>query len=330
MIELAWGGQSSIAHKLMRELERGRIVHAYLWVSPPQAGASQVAMAFAQALLCHAPTQQGACGHCPACSRFLTGNHPDMLVLTPIKKASIGVEEVRELSAQVQVRPYEGGRRVVVMDPADKLTPAAQNALLKTLEEPPGHAVFLLAASRMQAMLPTVLSRVQAMQLQRSPQQQIVQLLKSHGFDGDRSRVAAALSDGWPAKALSLVQDEAWFEAREKALGQLMLLLDSSVAKAAEGAAGLRRIKDPAQRLELLDFWLWMLRDIAAAQAEGGSGLHHPDHDEAIMGWAQQLLPRQVLGLSRALEQARIRLAGNASAALTADFVLDAAPAMNP
>lgn len=330
MNKLAWGGQSSIARTLMRELGRGKVVHAYLWISPQDAGASQVAMSFAQALLCHAPAPGGACGRCPACGRFLSGNHPDMLHLTLGKKASIGVEEVRALIAQVQVKPYEGGRRVVVLDPADKLTPAAQNALLKTLEEPPPHAVFLLAASRAQAMLPTVLSRVQVRQLNRSPQPEIAALLRGHGYDGSRARVAAALSDGWPARALWLAQDEAWFEAREKALGQLMLLLDAGVAKAAEGAAALRKEKDASKRLQMLDFWLWMLRDIAAAQSGGACGLHHPDHEDAIKSWAVQLAPRQVLGLSRAVEQARVRLSGNAAAALTADWILSAAPAMNP
>lgn len=330
MMNDSWGGQSAIAQKLLRELRRGRVVHAYLLVSPTGAGASLLAMAYAKALLCTAPTMQGACGRCPACVRFDTHNHPDFSLLTLEKKASIGVEEIRTLTASVQIKPYEGGRRVVVIDPADKLTVAAQNALLKTLEEPPGHAVFLLVADKAQAMLPTVRSRVRIIELARQNPEQILQLLQSAGVPGDRARVSAALSDGWAARAFSLSGDDAWFESREHALSQLLLWLEGGAVGVAGATGALRKNKDAAQRTQILSHWLSFLRDIAALQAAQNAvldqpSLLNPDHQEAARRLAASIPAARVLRLMQQITEAKRHLQGNASAALTADLLMLAA-----
>src|SRR5205823_4195724 len=111
------------------------------------------------ALNCLHRSDSDACGICTACTRIARGIHPDVLVLEPGDTGSIKIEQVREVVDRTAYRPFEGRRRVVIVDEADTLVAAAQNALLKTLEEPPSRSVFILVTARPDALLPTVSSR---------------------------------------------------------------------------------------------------------------------------------------------------------------------------
>ena len=145
-----------VSNYLREEMHSSRIVHAYLFTGPAGTGKSTLADICAKALLCRAPGGR-PCGVCPSCKQFESGNHPDFIRIEPDK--SISVDVIRDVIARLGVKPYEGGRHVAVIRQADKMTPQAQNALLKTLETPPGEDVFFLVASNMTALLPTIISR---------------------------------------------------------------------------------------------------------------------------------------------------------------------------
>jgi DNA polymerase-3 subunit delta' len=143
---------------LSRSVERGTLPPSLIFAGPA-AEKGTVAIGLAQLLNCQSPLHHDACGSCPACVRIARGVHPDVLVLEPGESGSIRIESVREVIDRAGYRPFEGRRRVVIISEADALVDAAQNALLKTLEEPPPSSVFVLLTARPDLLLPTVRSR---------------------------------------------------------------------------------------------------------------------------------------------------------------------------
>jgi DNA polymerase-3 subunit delta' len=167
----ARGGHRRIVELLSRSVARDTLPPSLIFAGPSGAGTRATAIALAQALNCANPVSDSrgaapagpdtrdACGECPSCLRIARGVHPDILLVEPGDNGTIRIEQVRELVDRANYRPFEGRRRVVIVDEADALVPAAQNALLKTLEEPPASSVFILVTSRPDMLLATVRSR---------------------------------------------------------------------------------------------------------------------------------------------------------------------------
>jgi len=161
-------GHRRIVELLARSASRGALPPSLIFAGPTHSGTRATATALAQLLNCLRPTIStgpddtsfgDACGECPACLKIARGVHPDVLAVEPGENGTIRVDQVREVVERSAFRPFEGRRRVVIIDQADTMVAAAQNALLKTLEEPPSSSVFVLTTSRPDVLLPTVRSR---------------------------------------------------------------------------------------------------------------------------------------------------------------------------
>src|SRR5580765_5800009 len=156
-------GHRRLVDLLARAVSRASLPPSLIFAGPDGVGKRFVAAATAQALNCPNITagsdRADACGTCSSCTRIARGMHPDVLIVEPGDIGNIKIEQVRDVVDRAGYRPFEGKRRVVIIDEADALMPQAQNALLKTLEEPPPSSVFLLITARPDALLLTVLSR---------------------------------------------------------------------------------------------------------------------------------------------------------------------------
>lgn len=247
--------------QLMRSVQAGRIVHALLFVGPRGSGKRTMAKLFAQAMLCRGMGER-PCGVCPACKRFLAGSHPDVRTIRPEKK-TIGVDEIRDLIDYLSLRPYEGGRHIAIIEQADKLTPAAQNALLKTLESPSGDAMFFLIADSAAGLLPTILSRCQAVRFSDLSVEDCAEVLVRRGIAPERAKRLAGMAQGSVGRALELDGDEDFAALRSRVLQSLETLRDAaSVSKAAmllEGDKGAE-----GTILDIMELWA---RDRMAVQA---------------------------------------------------------------
>lgn len=153
-------GCEQITGTLLYSIQHDRVSHAYLLAGPEGSGKEALARALAIALLCSAPVKGDACGCCRSCRQVENHNHPDLHFLQP-SGSSIKIEQIRSVLRRASFRSYQGGRQVFLIKQAEFMTVEAANCLLKTLEEPARDTVFILLASRPQALLPTVLSRCQ-------------------------------------------------------------------------------------------------------------------------------------------------------------------------
>jgi DNA polymerase-3 subunit delta' len=189
---------------LRAALAHDRVPHALLFAGPDGVGKRGVALALAACLLCERGGDD-ACGECPSCRQVAAGTHSDlqMVSVAPGKK-EIGIDRVREIRRFVQLQPVRGRSKIGIIDDAHMLTGAAQNALLKTLEEPPSRSVLILVANTPDAMLPTVRSRCQRLQFGPLPVERVVEVLTERGLDAAAAGELAALADGSPGRALAL------------------------------------------------------------------------------------------------------------------------------
>jgi DNA polymerase-3 subunit delta' len=220
-------GHRRLTTLIARAIERESLPPTLLFAGPPGVGKWAVARATAQAVNCTEQVKPGgdlaidACGKCRSCDRTSRNVHVDVLMLEPDDRASIKIDIVREVLAKVSYRPFEGRRRLVLIREADTLEPAAQNALLKSLEEPPPGTMFILTTAVPGALLPTVRSR--CMRLRFGPlttAEVAAGLVRDHDYQDDQAREAAPLSDGSLGQALALIDNDLTM-FRELAMGLL-------------------------------------------------------------------------------------------------------------
>ncbi len=289
----------SAANHLRAEMQSARVVHAYLFAGPAGTGKRSLADICARALLCTGAGEK-PCDACPSCKQFLSGNHPDVHRLRPDK--SIGVEAVREMIDALAVHPYESSRHVVLVEEADKMTPQAQNALLKTLETPPGDAVFFLMTDQMTALLPTIISRCRIVRFALLEEKECVSVLASrYGMEEERARLLAKLSLGSVGQAIEMDKSEQYWKTREQVVRALSALHGAEDV----GSAALPLTESRDQSGVILDILELCARDIMAMQDADGdviqTDLHYVLPTDRFSG-AQML---------RSVMEARKRLASN-------------------
>lgn len=191
--------------KLLSEIASGKLSHAYLIEGGEGCGKTYFARFAAAAVLCTG--DKPPCGKCPSCVKALAGSHPDLFYFSPDKKASMGVETVRDIKKSLFFMPNDGDRKVYIIDDAQKMTVQAQNALLKFIEEPPASVLFFIVSDKKESLLPTVVSRTRIISLAPSDNADIRRFLMSESkkSGGEQIDEAINMAEGSPGKALKLL-----------------------------------------------------------------------------------------------------------------------------
>ena len=227
-------GHVRLIELLARSVKGATLPPSLLFAGPAGIGKHLTAISVAQALNCLNLSNGDACGACAACTRIARGVHPDVLFVSPGDSGAIKIDQVRDIVARSQYRPFEGRRRVVIIDGADALVVPAQNALLKTLEEPTPSSVFILVTARPDMLLPTVLSRCPQLRFRPLSAADIATALIARGHNETVARAVAATADGSLGQALQASAGEL-VESRELA----QKVLEKAAAQS-----------DPAKRVE--------------------------------------------------------------------------------
>ena len=196
-------GQDRVVSVLSRSIALGRVSHAYLFSGIEGCGKRKTALAFVQAVFCG---REEACGVCSSCKKVASGQHPDLHLIEP-DGAFIKIDQVRELQKELAYRPFEAPKKACIIDGAEKLNLSSGNALLKTLEEPPGNALMILITPQRPAVLQTILSRCQTLDFQPLSAQLVEERLIRDRFPAEAARVAATLSGGSLRRGIEIATD---------------------------------------------------------------------------------------------------------------------------
>ena len=323
-------GHRRLVDLLSRAVARDSLPPSLILAGPSGVGKKRAAVAVAQALNCLSPRSGkdfDSCGTCPACTRIARGVHPDVLIVEPGDSGSIKVDQVRDVVDRANYRPFDGKRRVVIIDDADALVPSAQNALLKTLEEPPASSVFMLVTSRPDLLLPTVVSRCPRLRFRALDDADVVAVLKSMGKSETEARAAAVSADGSISRALDastgelveardvarrvLKQAAATADPRQRLEGSKDLLENTGKGSAedrSQVAAHLRAMASLVRDVELLS----TRADVALANEDVRSEI------ERLSAFRGDRGIRAFTTIDQALEA----IAGNAGVKVVADWVM--------
>jgi len=273
--------------------------------------------------------ERDACGECASCRRIARGTHPDVIVVEPGESGSIKIEQLRDVIDRSQYRPFEGRRRVVIIDEADAAGADAQSALLKTLEEPPSTSVFMLVSSIPDALLPTVLSRCPRLRFgPLTPGEVARVLMRDHGCSEHEARAAAADADGSVGRALESRSDDLT-EAREDAERILQATArDADPVRRITLARGLTEGKGtPAEERNRLAVRLRslgsLLRDVGiiASRADRGM-LANADLEARLEKLSSSFDAERSQRAYAAVDRALAALDRNASPKVVADWLL--------
>ena len=308
-------GQRRLLARLGERALRGDVAHAYELSGPRSIGKRTLAIRLAQTLLCPSePHAAGGCGTCLACRKIDHGTHPDVRMvgrLVDLEKENdrkqIAIEQIREMQQDLSLRPLEGRWRVVVIDDAADLSEHAEVALLKTLEEPPAHAVLLLLTTTPAALLETIRSRLVPFPLRLVSTPEIAEGLADR-FGADARRHAAAAA-GRPGLGIALASDDAARKARQAAEAEFYRLVSSGLTERFAWAADLAESERDTQRRsqaieKRLADWCELARDAAVGMDTGSRALR-PDRGSESARLAKAVSRRELVDFALGLERWR-------------------------
>jgi len=274
---------------LRRSLAEGRLHHSLLFHGPEAVGKRTVALALAAAVNCPEGGDD-ACGRCASCRKVEAGNHPDVATLT-LEKSVIPIDAIRRLRQEASYRPYEGTRRVFIIDPADRMSTDAQNALLKTLEEPSAGSCITLITARPMHLLPTTRSRCQSLAFGTLPAGTLAEhAARLRGLDAGAALRAARISGGrfGAALELDLEEHDALRDEMLDVLGRLAQKRSRDHVVADAETFG----SDPVAIGQRLSMLAGLVRDmLLLASGAGDEAILHPDIAADLTDLARSLAP---------------------------------------
>lgn len=313
-----WGNETLLRY-LKKTVQTQTTSHAYLLVGKHGCGKKMIADAFCRYLHCENPDVE-ACGGCTSCRLFDAGNHPDVIYITTEKK-SIGVEEIREqILETVGLLPYSFPKKIYVIPNAHTLTPQAQNALLKTLEEPPAYALFVLLAESTEPLLQTVLSRSIVLQLPPLPDDLVAEYLQKNQLaTADTAKTFAIYAQGSIGMALELLQDESFAALRDFVLEKIRQLPKMSLGDALLLAKEFENYKNDLRFLDMIELWY---RDVLVAKSTKNPNHLIQQEYQADIFAATGVSTANLIACAEAVQLAKKQLSQNGNFRLTMEVML--------
>lgn len=304
-------GHKDILKYISSAVENNRVSHAYILNGERGSGKKMLANLFAMTLLCETGDNE-PCGKCHSCKQAESGNHPDIIRVTHEKPNSISVDDIRtQVNNTVDIKPYQGPYKVYIIPQADMMTPQAQNAILKTIEEPSSYAVFLLLTENAETLLPTINSRCVMLKLRNIKDTLIKKyLMENLEIPDYKADMCTAFAQGNMGRAIMLANSDHFNEIREEAV---QLLKHINEMELNEIVAAVKNIS--VYKLEITDYldiiMIWY-RDVLLYKATKEiDKVVFKDQLQSIKEQARKSSYEGIELILESLEKAKARLKAN-------------------
>lgn len=315
------GHEQTIAH-MKNAIAANKVSHAYLLAGEKGSGKKLLAGIFARTLQCEAHGSE-PCGKCHSCIQAESGNQPDIIYVTHEKPGSISVDDIRgQVNGDIQIKPYSSPYKIYIIDEAEKLTQQAQNALLKTIEEPPAYAIIMLLTANEGMLLPTIKSRCVTLTMKPVALPLIRQyLMEELQIPDYRADICAAFSQGNVGKARRLATSDSFGEMLEHALHMVKYISEMESSDLVEDLKKINTYKmDIQDYLDLLMIWY---RDVLMFKATcDADSLVFSNELNSIRDKAKDSSYEGLECIIKALEKAKVRLNANVNFDMAMELLL--------
>lgn len=323
-------GHEQIILHIKNAIAMGKVSHAYIFAGEDGAGKNLLADAFALALQCEEAVQSSespvehlnACGKCKSCIQAASDNHPDIIRITH-EKASIGVDDIRaQINNDIQIKPYSSPYKIYIIDEAEKMTEQAQNALLKTIEEPPEYVVILLLTNNLDVLLPTIVSRCVTLKLQAVDKNVIKDfLMEKHQVPDYQAEISTIFAQGNVGKAIEYALSRDFEEIKQEVLHLLKYIGEMELYEILDA---LKRISEQKDRIyDYLDFIILWYRDVLMYKVTKDPNLLV--YKTEYMDVSKQANTKTFEGIENiiaAIEKAKVRLKANVNFDIAIELML--------
>ena len=315
-------GQEQLKEHLQNAIATKKVSHAYIINGERSSGKEFIARIFAMALQCERGEIE-PCGECHSCKQALSNNQPDIVYVSHEKPNTIGVEDIRaQINGDIAIKPYSSPRKIYIMNEGEKMTVQAQNALLKTLEEPPEYAVILILTTHVEALLPTVLSRCVVLNMKPVSDALVKKyLMEELAVPDYKANICVAFARGNIGKAKLLASSEEFEKVRDEAITLVKYINDMEVNEIVKAIKKITEYKfDVNDYLDILSAWY---RDVLLFKAtKDVNSLIFKEEIQQIMRVSDRSTYEGIETIVNALQQAKRRLEANVNFDLTMELLL--------
>lgn len=314
-------GHDRIKQHLQAAIEQNKVSHAYIMNGEQGGGKKLTAAVFAQALQCEEKDAK-PCARCRSCIQAESGNHPDIIWVTH-EKYSIGVDDIRkQVNQDIGIKPYIGPYKIYIIDEADKMTEQAQNAILKTIEEPPEYGIVILLVNNINHMLSTILSRCVRLDFKAVKEEEIVKyLMEVHSVPDYMAKLSAQFSQGNIGKAVRYGTSGEFLEIKEEVLHLLKYIDDMRINEIIEAVKKLSEHKLKIN--DCIDFMQLWYRDVLMLKVTNDPNmLLFKDEYHFLLKQTKDSSYEQIENTIKAMDKAKIRLEANVNFDITMELML--------
>ena len=315
-------GQEQIKEHLRGAISTGKVSHAYIINGERSSGKEFIARVFAMALQCEKGEVE-PCGECHSCRQALGNNQPDIVYVSHEKPNTIGVEDIRtQINGDIDVKPYSSPYKIYIMNEGEKMTVQAQNALLKTLEEPPEYAVILILTTQVEALLPTILSRCVVLNMKPVSDTLVKKyLMEELAVPDYKANICVAFARGNIGKAKLLASSEEFEKVKDEAITLVKYINDMEINEIVKAIKKISEYKfDVNDYLDILSVWY---RDVLLFKAtKDVNSLIFKEEIQQIMRVSDRSTYEGIETIVHALQQAKRRLEANVNFDLTMELLL--------
>ena len=275
-----------------KAVRENQLAHGYIFEGAYGIGKNTFAIELAKFILCEQKKEDRPCNECKSCSMINAGTHPDVIHIEKDTKVT-KVETIREnIVREMDIKPYQSDYKIIIVKSADSMSIQGQNAMLKTIEEPPSYGIIILVCENLTSLLPTIKSRCIVVRFNPINEEEMRNYLQSRGINGVQQEVFEKLSNGSIGVVNDILEDETYLEVRKQSINYLNRLEKAQIMELYEIV---KEITDDKENIErILEFWLLWYRDVAVVKATNNDNLYYKDYKQQLLDMSSKLTYNKV------------------------------------